>query len=171
MPSKPVPDRVRWLVELLAPSPDARVLEVGGGPGVAAQLVCERLGGGRMTLLDRSATALRQSGHRNAKHIMTGRLELVESSLADFEPEPGGYDLAFSINVNVFWAASAERELAVLRDALAPGGRLAVAYGTAMPGRDEAAVLDAVAERMERAGFSAIHPVRSGAGSAVLAER
>jgi trans-aconitate methyltransferase len=171
MPSKPVPDRVRWLVELLAPSPGTRVLEVGGGPGVAAQLVCDRLGGGRMTLVDRSATALRQSGHRNAKHLMTGRLELVESSLADFEPEPGAYDLAFSINVNVFWAASAERELAVLHEALAPGGRLAVAYGAASPGRDEAAVVGAVAQPMEGGGVSAIHPVRSGAGSAVLAER
>lgn len=170
MPSKPVPDRVRWLVELLAPSPDARVLEIGGGPGVAAQLVCDRLGGGRMTLVDRSATALRQSGHRNPMHLMSGRLELVESSLAEFEPIPGGYDLAFTINVNVFWAASAERELAVLREALAPGGRLAIAYGS-LPGRDEQAVLAAVAERMERAGFSAIHSVRSAAGSAVLAER
>ncbi len=171
MPTKPVPERVRWLVELLAPRPDARVLEVGGGPGVAAQLICERLGGGRMTLVDRSATALRQSGHRNAKHLMSGRLELVESGLAEFRPQPGAYDLAFSINVNVFWAAAAERELAVLREALAPGGRLAIAYGAALPGRDAEGVLDAVAERMERAGFSAIRPVRSGAGSAVLAER
>ena len=56
--SRVIPDRIRWAVETLDVEPGDRVLEIGGGPGVAASLVCERLGGGNLLLIDRSATAI-----------------------------------------------------------------------------------------------------------------
>lgn len=49
-----IPERARWAVETLAVQPDDRVLEIGGGPGVAASLVCECLDRGRLLLIDRS---------------------------------------------------------------------------------------------------------------------
>jgi trans-aconitate methyltransferase len=48
-------DRLRSVVDRLAIRPDDRVLEIGCGHGVAAPLVCERLGTGRLTAVDRSA--------------------------------------------------------------------------------------------------------------------
>src|SRR5919198_3852667 len=51
-----VPERLAWAVEVLHVRPDDEILGIGGGPGVAAGLVCERLtGGGRLVGIDRSA--------------------------------------------------------------------------------------------------------------------
>jgi protein-L-isoaspartate O-methyltransferase len=38
-----IPKRIRWAVETLAVQPADRLLEIGGGPGLAASLICERL--------------------------------------------------------------------------------------------------------------------------------
>src|SRR5215218_7988725 len=71
-----VPDRIRWAVETLAVEPDDRLLEIGGGPGVAASLVCERLDRGNLLLIDRSATAIERTRRRNPEHVTSGRLDL-----------------------------------------------------------------------------------------------
>jgi SAM-dependent methyltransferase len=128
-----VPERVRWAVDVLDPQPGDRVLEVGCGPGVAAALVCERIGSGELTAVDRSPVAVRRTLERNAGHVAAGRLRVVESALADLDVAAHSVDKAFALNVNVFWTSAAERELAVLRRALRPGGRLYVLYGAAGP--------------------------------------
>jgi len=56
-----VPDRISWAIELLDVSSADQVLEIGCGPGVAMALVCDRLSGGRITGIDRSATAIWRS--------------------------------------------------------------------------------------------------------------
>jgi hypothetical protein len=38
-----IPERIRWGIGTLAVEAGDRLLEIGGGPGVAASLVCERL--------------------------------------------------------------------------------------------------------------------------------
>jgi cyclopropane fatty-acyl-phospholipid synthase-like methyltransferase len=59
-----VPQRIRWAVEALAIEPGDRLLEIGGGPGVAASLICEQLTRGHLLLLDRSATAIERTRRR-----------------------------------------------------------------------------------------------------------
>jgi trans-aconitate methyltransferase len=50
-----VSDRLRAVVDRLDVQPGDRILEIGCGHGVAATLVCERLGeSGRLTAIDRS---------------------------------------------------------------------------------------------------------------------
>ena len=47
-----VPGRVRWAVDLLDPRRRAH-LEIRGGPGAAAVLICERLTPGWLLMIDR----------------------------------------------------------------------------------------------------------------------
>jgi SAM-dependent methyltransferase len=115
---------VRWAVELIDPAPDARVLEIGCGPGAAAELVCSRLTTGQLIACDRSATAVRRTDERNAEHVRAGRLSVRQAECAALELPPGSLDVAFAMNVNLFWVRDPARELAVLAAALRPGGAL-----------------------------------------------
>ena len=95
-----VPERIRWAVETLAVEPGDRLLEIGGGPGVAASLVYARLDRGK---LFRSIGQRRRSSarRRNPKHLASGRLAVETVDLADFDPGKAKFSKVFA--VNVFW--------------------------------------------------------------------
>src|SRR5215218_1203084 len=80
-----------------------RLLEIGGGPGVAASLVCDPLGSGSLLLIDRSTTAIERTRRRNPEHVASGRLALQTVDVADFDPGTARFDKVFAVNVNVFW--------------------------------------------------------------------
>jgi ubiquinone/menaquinone biosynthesis C-methylase UbiE len=122
-----VPARIAWAVEVLDVQPAEHILEVGCGPGVAAALIAARLRGGRLTAIDRSATALERAQRRNATHCAAGTLELVHASLAEFASPDNAFDRAFAINVNLFWTGG-NAELHVVRRLLRPDGTLHLFY-------------------------------------------
>lgn len=129
-----VPERVRWAVEQLHPGPDEQLLEIGCGPGVAVALICERLAGGRIVAIDRSATAISRATQRNAEHIAAGKAILLTMALEDLQPADvlGGaerFDKIFAMNVNLFWVRSPTRELDLLKRLLGPDGALYLFYG------------------------------------------
>ena len=135
-----VPERIRWAVETLAVEPGDRLLEIGGGSGVGASLVCERLDRGCLLLIDRSAAAIERTRRRNPVHVASGRLALETVELADFDPGDGRFDKVFAVNVNVFWTTPATEELARIRRALEPHGRLFLFYETPSAARAHQAV-------------------------------
>lgn len=147
--STTVPDRIAWAIELLEVTPGDRVLELGCGPGVAAGLVCGRLGGGSLTAVDRSATAVARTRARNARHLADGRLTVEHVDLAGFQGPPASFDKAFGVNVNVFWTSPAEAECAALARLLRPGGTVRLVYDRERP--DTARL---VATGLERHGMS-----------------
>jgi len=128
-----VPDRVRWAVDLLDPAPGQRILEVGAGPGVAAALVCARLGDGHLLAVDRSAVAVRRTAQRNAEHVAAGRLDVRRAALHELDLPAADRDAAFAVDVNLFWTGPAGTELGILAAALRPGGALHVCYGAGGP--------------------------------------
>lgn len=122
-----VPGRVRRAVDLLDPAPDARVLEIGPGPGVSLDLLCRRVPDGHVTGVDRSATAVGRALARNAEHVRDGRLTLHHGSLADVGLD-GPFDRVLAVDVNVFWTTPAVAEVRRLRELLAPDGRVVLVF-------------------------------------------
>jgi SAM-dependent methyltransferase len=121
----PVPARIAWLVDLLAVERGQRLLELGCGRGVAVDLVCERLGGGHVVGLDRSATAIAAARARNRDWLASGVCSFVEGPVTALDTlDLGRFDSVFAMNVNLFWVRPAATELRLLRRSLAPGGRL-----------------------------------------------
>ena len=62
----------RWTVDLLAIEPDARVLEIGFGPGVAIQYAAERTTRGHVSGIDCSEAMLQMARKRNASRLASG---------------------------------------------------------------------------------------------------
>ncbi|TCK27136.1 class I SAM-dependent methyltransferase [Pseudonocardia endophytica] len=153
MAGRVVPDRVRGAVDVVAAGPDTRVLEIGCGPGAAASLICPALtGSGWMIAADRSETAVALTIERNTEHVASGRLDVRRGELADLDVPP--VDVAFTLNVNLFWTRDPGPELAVLRRALAPVGVLHVLYGGTAPGEGSGRTIEAVRSWFQGYGWS-----------------
>ena len=149
-----VPERVRWAVETLDVQPGDRVLEIGCGPGVAAALICERLVDGEMLGIDRSPLQIERSQRRNEACVASGRLRLAAVELAELDAGEARFDKVFAIDVNVFWLGPAKKELAAVREALAPDGRLFLFYAPPGPERARQAV-ERVSAALRAEGFAA----------------
>ncbi|MCP3939163.1 MAG: class I SAM-dependent methyltransferase [Actinomycetia bacterium] len=118
-------ERNRWTVDLLDLSPDARVLEIGYGPGVALGWVLEEIPDGEAVGLDFSETMQAAAKRRNSKAVSEGRLKLL---VGDVEHPPkglGDFDAVFATNVAFFWDDPVET-VRGLAGHLRPGGRLAL---------------------------------------------
>jgi SAM-dependent methyltransferase len=145
--------RIVWAVEALDVAPDDRILEVGCGHGVALSLVCERLDGGRITAVDRSAKMIAAAGKRTRIHA--DKVRLVQASLDEADLGDEVYDKVFAIHVAALHEPG--RALEVVRERLAPGGRFylfsqAPGWRTAEPAERFAAELGEV---LGDAGFAA----------------
>ncbi|OJT27462.1 hypothetical protein BO221_05705 [Archangium sp. Cb G35] len=147
-----IPVRLRWAVEQLVIAPDARVLEIGCGTGVAVGLVCERLRTGHITGIDRSASAIERARKRNATHIAEGRAGLWLGELKDFASDAGAFDTVFAVNVNVFWTGPARDELRKLFELTKPGGVVLLVY-EAPDARKAERIENALHEKFTAQGF------------------
>ena len=147
-----VPDRIEWAIELLDIDADDHIVEIGGGNGVAAQLVLQRLGPrGRLIFIDRSSVGVARATDRNGDDP---RFVAIEGEVAGVQLQAGSTDKIFAVNVNVFWAGDAGDELEVVKRALRPEGMLLLVYEA--PSRDR---LDEIGGQgvltLTRAGFTA----------------
>jgi ubiquinone/menaquinone biosynthesis C-methylase UbiE len=150
------PERIRWAVEILDPGPAERLLEIGCGVGVAVSLVCERLEGGTIVALDRSAAMIARAERRNREHVEAGRASLASAALAEAELGGERFDKAFAVNVRLF-RADAEAEADVLERVLVEGGVLYLFLQHPSAARTRAATEELTAG-LERHGF-VVHDV------------
>jgi cyclopropane fatty-acyl-phospholipid synthase-like methyltransferase len=125
--TKQLADRLSWAVELLQVQPDDHILEIGCGHGSAIALVCEKLADGKITAIDRSKTMIEVARKKNSACIEATRAELIASALHQADFGASSFNKVFAINVNVFWMKPT-KELAVLRERIAPGGSLFLIY-------------------------------------------
>lgn len=140
-------------VEHLDVRPADHILEIGGGRGLAAALICARLDGGRLVGIDRSATATAAAAAHNADAVAAGTARFLTLALEDADPAGlGRFHKVFAVNVNLFWVRPAQRELRLIGNLLWPGGRLVLCYDP--PDLSRLTRLDAMlTEHLAAAGF------------------
>jgi SAM-dependent methyltransferase len=172
--------RSLWSVELLDVRPGQRVLELGCGPGVALAALAQRAAGGKVIGLDHSPTVLRQARRRNARAIRAGRVELFEGSylaLPAGVAQGGPFDRILAVN-SLQFADTPEPLLRSLREALRPGGRLAVTFQSRRSGASDADSRrggEELARKLAAAGFRAVRterlPLEPACAVCVIGER
>jgi cyclopropane fatty-acyl-phospholipid synthase-like methyltransferase len=123
----PIPERIRWTVDLLAVQPAEHLLEIGCGPGHAVSLVCARLTRGTITAIDRSAIQVARARDRNRECLAAGRARIERVALADLDVGRRRFDKIFAVNVNAFWTEPAS-SIASVRRLLRRGGAVYLTY-------------------------------------------
>jgi ubiquinone/menaquinone biosynthesis C-methylase UbiE len=119
--------RLEAVVERLGVRSGDRVLEIGCGHGVAATLVCERLGDGMYTGVDRSPKMVEAARRRNAVNVEAGRAEFLEMRLEALELGERRFERIFAVRVGLFHREPA-RARALLERWLAPGGTMLAVF-------------------------------------------
>ena len=120
-------ERLRRIVDQLGVRPGDRVLEIGCGHGVAATLVCERLGGGLLTAVDRSPKMIEAARRRNAAYVEAGTAEFIVSTLEELDLGDRRFDVVFAVRVGLFHREP-ERARRLAERWLAPGGTLRAVF-------------------------------------------
>lgn len=120
-------ERLRSVVDQMDIRSDERVLEIGCGHGVAATLICERLEGGHLTAIDRSAKMIQAATRRNAAHIEAGKAEFLIATLEDLDLGDRRFDKILAVRVGLFHRES-RRASGIVERWLAPGGAVFVFF-------------------------------------------
>ena len=125
--------RLAAVVDALPLHPDARVLEIGCGPGAAARAIAERLTTGHVLAVDRSAAAVAQAAQAAAQ-VEGGRLRVRQVAAEDLVLLPGDepFDLVLAVRVGALdgrHPALGQRVLQRLAAATTPDARLFVDGG------------------------------------------
>lgn len=176
--------RNRWAVGLLDVPADARVLELGCGPGVALAALAERAKEGLVVGVDHSPVMIRHAERRNAAAVAADRVRLVCAPVEDLRSVAGDergpvevaapfdllFDAVLAVNSIGFWSEP-EVRLAGVRHMLRPGGLIAVAHQPREPGATDetsAAKGREIAAALARAGFSDVRVETMGLKPAVV---
>lgn len=122
MPSETA-DRLLWAVEMLDIQREDRLLEIGCGHGIAVTLICECLGSGTITAIDRSDTMIRMATKRNHVCVESGKARFQTASLESADLGDDRFSKIFAVNVNLFSKQPA-KPLTILREHLTPHGAL-----------------------------------------------
>ena len=122
-------DRLARIVDDLALRGNEQVLEIGCGHGVAAARLCDRLQGGSLLAIDRSAKMIGAATQRNAERVSAGVAEFAVAKLEEFDPGPRRFDVILAVRVGLFHREP-ERARRIVEPWLAERGRLVAVYDT-----------------------------------------
>ena len=158
-------ERLSYAVDMLGVRPDDRVLELGCGHGVAVSLICQRLEGGRITAIDRSAKMIAAARQRNAAEVEAGTVTLLEASLDTADFGDARFDKVFGVHFPPLLRGEGTRELGVIRSCLAPGGTVYVIFQPFTADQADATV-ERVTSAFDANGFRVRHVDRRAASPA-----
>lgn len=150
--------RQAWIIDQISLREGDRVLELGCGHGVAASLLCDRLGAGTYLGVDRSAKMIAAASERNRRHVSEGRAAFQGSSVIESDLE-GSYDWVVAIHLPVLDRGDPRDELAVIQPHMNPASRLCVGFQPL-----DTSALETAVERLSRVldlnGFNVVEVSR-----------
>lgn len=117
--------RIEWVVSLLDIRTDERILEIGYGPGLAIEMIGNKLDKGKITGVDHSRAMYEAASERNEMLIYTNKAELFCCKIENLNQQ-AVFDKVFMINVNLFWK-DPSAELLRIKNFLKPAGKLFIA--------------------------------------------
>jgi len=123
-----IPARIRWAVDVMDVQPNDHVLEIGCGPGAAAELICQKLETGKLFAIDRSESGVDRTKRRCAQYVESGRLTVRQIDLATLRVPVKRLNKVFAFNVNLFWVRDCAEEVALLHERVVPGGAVYLFY-------------------------------------------
>jgi cyclopropane fatty-acyl-phospholipid synthase-like methyltransferase len=128
-------ERFAWAAAIMQIQPAHHILEIGCGVGLAVAQLLPLLKTGKITAIDRSATAIAKALKRNAAGIESRKVVFETTELLQFPSGNEVYDKVFSFNVNLFWTKKTIRpEADRIKSLLRRNGALYIFYGPMLPG-------------------------------------
>lgn len=119
--------RIQAAVDRLEIRPRDVVLEIGCGHGMAVDLICRRLGSGKVVAIDRSAKMIAAAKRRNKAHVAARLAEFHVVEMTKFDPGEQRFDAILALRVGIFHREPA-RAHALVKRWLRPGGRMVVEF-------------------------------------------
>jgi ubiquinone/menaquinone biosynthesis C-methylase UbiE len=141
-------DAATQIIQMLDIRPDDKLLEVGFGPGVAIQLLLDRVPAGSVAGIDYSQEMVRQASARNAAALRNRRVDLRYGSAERLPFADEAFDKALAINSMQAWP-DARAGLREIQRVLKRGGSIALGFTVNSGQRRES-----VAELLTAAGFA-----------------
>jgi ubiquinone/menaquinone biosynthesis C-methylase UbiE len=114
-------------VELLAPAPTDRVLEIGFGHGRTIERIASIAADGRVYGLDVSEAMLNMAARRNRRRIAEGRVDLRVGHCATMPFHDASFDGALCVHTLYFWS-DPKACLGEIRRVLRPEGRFVLGF-------------------------------------------
>lgn len=148
-----------WVLALLEIRPGDTILEIGCGPDAAMKRIVKTRKDVFVAGVDALETAIEQARRKNARAIRAGRAMLVRTDIARGLPAfAAPFARAVAVNAALPDDKAADI-LKVVRKALAPGGRIAVAVRPTEKEASEAYVRllgKELRRQLEAAGFATV---------------
>jgi ubiquinone/menaquinone biosynthesis C-methylase UbiE len=153
------------IIDLLDIEPGDKLLEVGFGPGVAIQLLAERVRAGYIGGIDPSPEMVEQATARNAQAIRRGLIDLRRAYAESLPFDDNTFHRALAVNSMQVWSNPLVG-LQEMRRVMKPGARVALGF-TIHSGQANEGLTDRVAA----AGFTKARVVERGKWFCVLASK
>jgi hypothetical protein len=117
--------------------------------------MCAQLGDGRVTAIDRSATAIRRAAAPSTDHVAAGRALLRQLDLAPLDLAGQRFDKIVAVNVSALWIGPADTEWDRVLRHLRPAGTVHLFHRSASPTRT-LRVAELMAQAMAAHGLAAL---------------
>jgi cyclopropane fatty-acyl-phospholipid synthase-like methyltransferase len=98
-----IPERFVWAHRCLRINAKDRILEIGCGAGLFAELIASSLRSGKLVAIDKSRAMTAKAHQRLQTFENAGTVELITNELAKTRVPDLKFDKVVSFNVNIFW--------------------------------------------------------------------